>query len=173
MPVAEDPGQQIMLFQVCLCQPVGQHKAGFIVLAVIVVEENHFFVRRDLSEVIAHICRHVAFRIFGLYIAMNDGGDDIMNAADLKGVHNRAVNAFKQRFAVFSPIDIVVVADGIPDGDAHGFIIHVTDMCPEAVNIADIAGVDDKGGVSFFHSPAQFFKPFSCPSGTNFAVCHM
>ncbi len=117
--------------------------------------------------------RHIALGVFGLDIAVDDWRYDVMNPAHLKGIHDGAVNALKQSLSVFSPVDIVMVADHILHRNAHVFTVHTSQMGLQPVDVTDISRVYDKGRMCFFRHPAQLFNPLPRALCTYFAVRHL
>ena len=66
-----------------------------------------------------------------------------------------------------------MVADDIPDGNAHVLAVHLVDMGLEPLYVADIPCVDDKGRAGFVRDPPQKINPGAGAAGSHFAVCHL
>ncbi len=92
------------------------------------VKYNYLHIVAHIFKVVfepspAVVCR-IARHIIGTFL---ERSDNIVNFTHIKGVPNRAVNAFKQLFAV-GVLNIIVIAYNIFHGTAHCVGVHILNV---------------------------------------------
>ena len=125
-----------------------------------VVEHDNLHIGVGVLEIVCKPAPAVVFVVPGFVVAVLERRHDVVHIADLKGVPDRAVQAFKQFLAVFA-VHIVVVAHDIAHGQPHVFGVHILNVALEPRFIANIARVDQKCRLQAVCKAFHMLQPFA------------